>query len=105
MKATAGTNLLQSGACLYSPARHQQARPWLILPSADLDTRMAISCVMDEMAVPNEHARMSDVIGGTAEKQEVAGAKTFPFDRSRAWPGGLHFGITWHDDSPAARQH
>jgi hypothetical protein len=65
---------------LYSPARHQQTRPWLIFQSADLYTGVAISRVMNKLATPNEHSGMSDVIGRTAEKQKVPGAKSFPID-------------------------
>ena len=43
-------------------ATDQQMRPGLIVQPADLDSRMAVSCVVDELTVTDEHAGVRDVI-------------------------------------------
>ena len=43
-------------------ASDQQMRPGLSVQPADLDSRMAVSCVVDELTVTDEHAGVRDVI-------------------------------------------
>ena len=66
---------------------------------------MSIRGVVNQLAMPDVHASMRDVIRSAAEEQKVAGAQMLAIDSNNSAPGSLQIGITRHIDSATAHQH
>ena len=60
---------------------------------------------MNELAVTDEHSRVSDVIGRAAKKQKIPGPQMLSINRNHSAPGSLQVRIARHINAPASHQH
>src|SRR5208283_2762101 len=90
---------------LHATAGHQEFGPWGIVEAADLNHGMAVGGGLDELAVTDVHAGVSDLGRRVAEEQKVSGLEVVALDRSDTFPGGLLVGVARHVDATGAQQH
>src|SRR5579859_3106124 len=87
---------------LHSPRGDQEFVPRFLVEAADLDHGMPVGCGLDELAIADKHARVSDFLRGVSEKEEIARLELFAVDGNDAGPCGLLVGVAGHVDAAGA---
>src|SRR5580698_1962480 len=92
-------------AFFHSAAGDQKVSPGLVVDAADLDDRMSVGAVVNELAIADEHSGVSDVARRGTEKKQVARLKILTVDWDHTFPRGLLVGIARHVEPAGAHQH
>lgn len=63
-----GEIVTKSSSLLHSSAGDQKSRPRLVVQATDLDYRMTVRCIVDELSTAYVHAGVCDLIRRSAKK-------------------------------------
>src|ERR1017187_10247607 len=86
-------------------AGDQKLCPGLIVKAADLDDRMSVGSVLNELAIADEHSRMINVPWGGTEEEQVARLEIFAVYGDHAAPRGLFVCVARHIEAAGTHQH
>jgi hypothetical protein len=68
LNSARGMASFKSSSSLRSSAGDQKSRPWLVVQATDLDHRMTVRRIVDELSAANVHAGVGDLVRRSAKK-------------------------------------